>query len=364
MNTAIVKGSFVRPSESNNTLTIGIDLGDRWGHYCVLDVEGEIVEEGRLRMTRSAFTAHFTGPRARIAIETGAHSTWVNQHLSELGHEVIVANARELRAISGSNSKHDAADAEKLARYARVDPRILRPIQHRNLETQADLVIIRARAAGVRARTQLVNAARGMVKAFGFRLPSCSTRSFARKEWTDLPANLNEALRPLFHAIEALSQQIKEYERRIALLAHDRYPETARLQQINGVGSLTALTFVLTLSDKHRFAKSRDVGCYLGLRPRRYQSGAHDPELGITKAGDSYLRSLLVECSQRLLGHFGRDSVLRRWGLKLAQRGGKNARKHAIVAVARKLAILLHRLWVSGEVYQPFYGMNAQPATA
>lgn len=364
MSKTVVKQNVGSKAKSGDSLTIGIDLGDRWGHYCVLDAEGEVVEEGRLRMTRSAFTAHFSGPRARVAIETGAHSAWISQHLSSLGHEVIVANARELRAISGSNSKHDAADAEKLARYARVDPRILHPIQHRNLDAQADLVLIRARAASVRARTQLVNAARGTVKAFGFRLQSCSTRSFARKPCGDLPSNLNEALRPLFNAIEALSLQIKEYERRIVLLAQSRYPETARLQQVHGVGSLTALTFVLTLTDKHRFAKSRDVGCYLGLRPRRYQSGEHDPELGITKAGDVYLRSLLVECSQHVLGHFGRDSALRRWGLRLAQRGGKNARKRAIVAVARKLAILLHRLWVSGEVYQPFYGSNAEPSAS
>jgi transposase len=130
------------------------------------------------------------------------------------------------------------------------------------------------------------------------------------------------------------------------------------------VGSLTGLTFLLTLADKHRFSKSRDVGCYLGLRPRRYQSGMSDPELGITKAGNSYLRSLLVECSQRVLGRLGNDSALRRWGLKLAQRGGKNAKKRAIVAVARKLAILLHRLWVTGKEYQPFYGMNLQVANS
>lgn len=347
-------------SPSDRKFTVGIDLGDRWGHYCVLNPEGEIVEQGRIQMTRDALTAHFSGAAARIAIETGAHSAWVSEHLTNLGHEVIVANARELRAISGSTSKHDEADAEKLARYARVDPRILHPIQHRSLTTQKDLVIIRARAAAVRARTQLVNATRGMVKSFGFRLADCSTRSFAHKDHKDLPGSLRKALQPLFNAIEALNVRIKEYEQRIEHLVQHRYPETQRIKQMDGVGSLTALTFILTLTDKHRFAKSRDVGCYLGLRPRRYQSGGRDPELGITKTGDVYLRSLLVECSQRLLGHFGRDSALRRWGLRLAERGGKNAKKRAIVAVARKLSILLHRLWVTGEEYQPFYGTKVQ----
>jgi transposase len=185
-------------------LTIGIDLGDRWGHYCVLDSDGEIVEEGRVRMTRSALTARFSGTHARIAFETGAHSAWISEHLLGLGHEVIVANARELRGISGSTGKHDAADAEKLARYARVDPRILHPIQHRSLATQKDLVRIRARAAAVRARTQLINATRGMVKAFGSRLPTCSAPSFARKSYEDLPAPLVEALRPLLMVIESV----------------------------------------------------------------------------------------------------------------------------------------------------------------
>jgi len=351
-------------SLSDDVLTIGIDLGDRWGHYCVLDAQGDVAEEGRVRMTRTALSAHFSCPRACVAIETGSQSAWVNDHLRALGHEVIVANARELRAISGSNSKHDAADAEKLARYARVDPRILHPIQHRDLDIQKDLVQVRARAAAVRARTQMINAVRGMVKSFGFRLPDCSTRFFGRRYWGELPQGLRDALQPLFVAIEAVSLQIKEYERRIEHMAREIYPETQRLTQFDGVGSLTALTFILTLADKHRFARSRDVGCYLGLRPRRYQSGGRDPELGITKAGDSYLRSLMVECSQRLLGRFGKDSALRRWGLKLADRGGKNAKKRAIVAVARKLAILLHRLWLSGEPYQPFYGVDEKLLTA
>ena len=214
-----------RRSSSDDVLTIGIDHGDRWGHYCVLDAQGDVAEEGRVRMTRTALSAHFSGPGARVAIETGSQSAWVNDHLRGLGHEVIVANARELRAISGSNSKHDAADAEKLARYARVDPRILHPIQHRDLDIQKDLVQIRARAAAVRGRTQMINAVRGMVKSFGFRLPDCSTRFFGRRYWSELPRGLRDALQPLFVAIETVSLQIKEYEQRIEHMARQSYPE-------------------------------------------------------------------------------------------------------------------------------------------
>jgi len=138
-------------------------------------------------------------------------------------------------------------------------------------------------------------------------------------------------------------------------MADEAFPETQALTHVFGVGTLTAVTFVLTVGDKNRFSNSRDVGSCLGLRPRRDQSGSHDSQLGITKAGNKYLRNLLVECANHILGPFGRDSALRRWGLHLMARGGKNARKKALVAVARKLAILLHKLWVTREPYSPFY---------
>jgi len=132
------------------------------------------------------------------------------------------------------------------------------------------------------------------------------------------------------------------------------------LKQVKGVGTQIALTYLLTIEDPHRFAKSRDVGCFLGLRPGRRDSGESQPQMHISKEGDPYLRTMLVQGAHYILGPFGADSDLRRWGLKLAARGGKNAKKRAVVAVARKLAVLLHRLWVTGEVYEPLHNSHKE----
>jgi transposase len=200
------------------------------------------------------------------------------------------------------------------------------------------------------------------VKPCGHRLPICSTESFAGRCRTDLAANLLDIAEPLLKQIELASEQIILCDRRIEELANKAYSETKALRKIPGVGALTALTFVLTLADKGRFSQSRDVGCYLGFRPRRNQSGDSDPQLGITKAGDQYLRKLLVQSAHYVLGHYGPDSALRRWGLQICGRGGKNAKKRAIIAVARKLSVLLHRLWVTQAEYIPFYEMEKKAA--
>jgi transposase len=287
------------------------------------------------------------------------HSIWISERLKEYGHEVIVANVTELHAISRNDSKSDRTDAEKLARYARLDPRILRPITHRTVEQQQALTMIRARDVLVRLRTAVVNAARGLAKPCGYRLPASSTRSFPARCAGLLPEGLAAALEPLFAQIAHMNAQIKLYDRAIRKLATVTYPETQALTQVHGVGPLTAVTYVLTLGSKERFERSRDVGCYLGLRPKRSQSGDRDPQLRITKAGNEYLRRLLTECANFILGRFGKDSSLRRWGLHLAERGGRNARKKAIVAVARKLAVLLHRLWVTDQPYVPIHEAQA-----
>src|SRR5450755_3228763 len=290
---------------------------------------------------------------------SGADSIWISEQLRELGHEVIVANVRELRAISHSDRKSDQVDAEKLARYARLDPKILRPITHRTVAQQEALTLIRARNLIVRLRTAAVNAVRGLAKPCGYRLPASSTLCFAKRCMAVLPPGLAEALGPVLEQIAAMTVKIKQYDRTIKRLVETEYPETQALLQVYGVGHLTALTYVLTLGSKELFQRSRDVGCYLGLRPRRSQSGDHDPQLGITHAGNAYLRSLLIECSNHILRPHGRDSALRRWGLHLAARGGKQAKSKAVVAVARKLAVLLHHLWSTQEPYMPFYEQAA-----
>ncbi len=258
-----------------------------------------------------------------------------------------------MRLIYGSKDKNDQLDAERLARLARVDPKLLHPIQHRGGTTQADRALLRSRNELVECRTKLVNHARGIVKSIGGRLPTCSTSSFHKRVRQDLPDELKPALTPVLDTIAALTKKIQCLETRIERLASKRYPETGLLRQISGVGPLTSLSFVLTLEDPARFKSSRAVGPYLGLRPRQSQSGKQDPELRITKAGDTDLRRLLVGSAHYILGPFGPDTDLRRWGLALAARGKKSAKKRAVVAVARKLAVLLHRLWVTAEVYEP-----------
>ena len=340
-------------------ITIGMDLGDKASRYCVL--EGEQMVEGSVATTRKGMQQRFGGlRRCRIALEVGAHSRWVSRLLQDLGHEVYVANARQLRLITHSTRKDDRLDAQTLARLARVDPELLRPIRHRSEEAQLDLVVIRARAALVEVRTALVNTARGLVKGFGERLPSCDADQLGVGRIQELPAPLQEALGPLVEQITSLTKQIGQYDERIQQIARSKYPETELLKQVHGVGTLIALTFVLTLEDGARFQNSRDVGCFVGLRPKRRDSGEQQAQLGISKEGDVYLRKLLVQGAHGILRHRAPDTDLKRWGRKLAARGGSNGKKRAVVAVARKLGILLHRLWVTAEVYEPLRNSQAQ----
>jgi transposase len=358
-----VSSTAVREAKnfSEQKLTIGLDLGDRSSWYCVLDEAGVILLEQRLGTTPKAMREVFGGmPRSRIALETGMHSPWVSRVLNELGHEVIVAHARNVRLIGESRKKDDRLDAQTLARLARIDPQLLCPVKHRSARAQADLTVIRARAGLVRARTALVNTARGLAKSYGERLRGCNVRNMNPEKAEGLSPELQTALKPLLAGIESLSERIRECNERIEKLAQESYPQVALLKQVKGVGTLIALTYLLTLEDPHRFRKSRDVGCYLGLQPGRRNSGQREPQMHISKEGDPYLRTLLVQGAHHILGPFGADCDLRRWGLKLAERGGKNGKKRAIIATARKLGVLLHRLWVSGEVYEPL--RNSHPA--
>ena len=356
VSTAVTKSSRKMSQEK---LTIGLDLGDRNSWYCVLDETGQTQREQRVATNANTLREVFGGmPHSRIALETGTHSPWISRLLSELGHEVIVAHARKVRLIGESRKKDDRRDAQTLARLARIDPKLLCPIQHRSAQAQADLTLIRARAGLVRARTALVNTARSLAKSYGERLRGCNVRNMNPEKAESLSPELQAALEPLLACIASVSEQIREYNERIEKRAQESYPQVMLLKQIKGVGTLIGLTFLLTLEDPHRFRKSRDVGSYLGLQQGRRNSGQSEPQMHISKEGDPYLRTLLVQGAQHILGPFGVDCDLRRWGLKLAERGGKSGKKRAIVATARKLAVLLHHLWVSGEVYAPLHNSN------
>ena len=310
---------------------VGLDLSDKSATFVVVDAMGNVSGEGKIALTEASLRKAFVRRKpTRIAIEVGTHSPWVSRLLSELGHEVIVANARQVKLIRENRRKNDREDAMILARLARLDPALLKPIRHRGPQTQADLALLRARDGLVRTRVLLINLVRGQVKSLGARIPSCSTSAFAAKAKAYIPEALRLALLPILDLIAQHTQQIKASEKALAQAAK-RYPEVGLLRQIKGVGPITALAFVLVIEEPQRFTRSRAVGAFIGLTTRQSQSGEREPQLHITKAGDELLRRLLVQSAHYILGPFGPDCDLRRWGLKLAGDGGNKIRKRKAV---------------------------------
>ncbi len=336
-------------------VTIGMDVADRYSHVVVLDDSGTVVLRDQIPTTERGVRAWFKRfAGARVALEVGRHSPWLSRLLDSLELEVIVGNARQIALIHKTNKKNDRIDAEKLARLARVDPELLAPVQHRRADTQAALAIIRARDVVVTGRTRLINSVRGQVKAAGGSMSRGDSDRFHTRT-PELPEILEPGLLPLMDLCGDLTRRVQHYDRVIAELCRDVYPETAALLKVHGVGPITALTFVLIIEEPGRFPNSRAVGSYLGLRPRLDDSGDVKKELPITRSGDTLLRKLLVQCAQYILGPHGKECDLRRIGQRLAARGGKAAKRKAVVAVARRLAVLLHRIWVTGEAYDPNY---------
>lgn len=318
------------------------------------------MEEGRIQTTAASIEKHFgSEPQMRIALEAGTHSPWVSRLLKSYGHQVIVANPRKIPTLTKSESKNDRNDAEQLARMAAFDPKLLHPIEHRSLERQQDLNLIHTRSVLVRARTMLINSARGLVKSAGQRLPACSSEAFPEK----VPPALKAACAPLLKQITQMNQTIGVMDKQIDRL-DKKYPEITVLRTAPGVGPVVAACYVLTLDSAQAMKTNRQAGAYLGLRPRQQKSGDSDPQCKITRTGNTYLRSLLVQSAQYILGRFGPDSELRRWGLKLAASGGKRGKKRAIVAVARKLAVTLLSMWRNRKKFEPFPQTVAQLATA
>ncbi len=335
---------------------VGLDISDKWTVVCVISMaSGEQVEEGRVRTRPEDLRRRFSGlAPMRIALEVGAHSPWMSRLLEELGHEVLVANAGKVALIYRNTRKSDQVDARQLARLARLDPRLLHPLRHRGEEAQQDLAVLRSRDQMVQVRTGLINHARGVLKASGHRPPSCTANVFAQRLEGQIPEGLEPALGPIVELITQVTETIRRYERQLDQLA-ERYEITRVLRQVHGVGPVTALAYVLVLEDPTRFRTSRAVGPYLGLVPGLDESGESSPRQRITRQGDVLLRRLLVNCAHYILGPFGQDCDLRRYGQRIEARGGPRAKKTAAVAVARKLAVLLHRLWITAEVYDPFY---------
>lgn len=342
---------------------VGMDLGDKQHVVVVFNEEGEEVEVRKFantsRQVQKFFAKH---PGAVVVMEAGSHSARISRLLTSMGHEVHVGNPRKLRAIWDADDKSDERDARILGLMYRMEPRLLHPIFHRSEDAQMDLELIKARNQLVGCRAKLINHVRGAVKGIGERLPGSSSECFPRHAREHMPEKLEGPLAGMVAMIEQLTEQIREQDRLIETAGIEKYPETKWLRQVPGVGPITALAYVLTLEEPHRFEKSRSAGAFLGLTPRRDQSGETDKQLRITKAGNTYLRQLLINCAHYIMGPFGKDTDLRRYGERIAARGGKNAKKRAVVAVARKLSVLLHRLWSDHTEYVPLYRSERKAA--
>lgn len=337
-----------------SAIYVGCDVGDRTSELCILDHTGAVLERQNVKTTAKSLTrclSRFGG--ATVAIEAGTHSRWIEEVLTAAGHGVIVANPRQVRLIWKRGKKTDRADALLLARLARVDQSLLAPVHHRSRTAQLDLAAIRSRDILVRTRTRLFNHVRGTLKPFGIKPVHCSTTAFPDRVADEIPAELAPALEPILKVLRELNDQIAAHDRQVDAMTAAN-PVATHLATVYGVGALTALTFRLTIEDPTKFKQSRVVAAFLGLTPAKDQSGQSDPQRHISKAGDPLTRRLLVQCAHHMLGHTGADCDIRRWGLHLAERGGKDGRKRAIVAVARKLAVVLHRIWVTGQPYRPF----------
>jgi transposase len=358
--------TLVRKAPAQAKTVVGLDLGDRKSNWCLMSSRRSADQQGEVATEREALTTFLCGlpKRTLVVMEVSTQSPWISRLVAELGHEALVADPRRLGLISGSTRKNDTRDAQMLAKLARADRSLLNPIEHRSEEQQADLAVINARGGLVKARTQLINQVRGTVKPLGHRVPYSSAEAFARKAKEHIPEILAPAVMPLLRAIEELTRLIKDFDKKIAKICEERYPITGLLREVPGVGTITSLRFVLVIQRADRIRRSRQVGALLGLVPRQAQSCGHDPQLSITKAGDRELRRLLVLSANYMLRESSPDTDLKRFGLKLCERGGKNAKKRAKVAMARRLSVLLLHLWKSGEVYEPLYLAKKNEASA
>ena len=333
--------------------TLGLDLGDRSHYVCVLDAAGRIIHEGPRLNDRVALALLLTQyPAATVALEAGTHSPWISRYLTGLGATVIVANPRKLHAITRHERKCDRRDAVMLARLARADVALLHPLQHGTAQAQHDLLGLKLRDSLVRTRVNLINTVRFTLKSLGHRVGNPSSEAFHKNILTAVPADCLPVVKPVLTVLALLTEQIKRLERGLVARSQRAYPVTRRLQQIAGVGPLTALCFGLKIGEPGRFGRSRDVGPYLGLCPGRDQSGGTDKQLRISKGGDGLLRRLLVSAAHYILGPFGPACALRAYGQRLVGTSVRE-KKRAIVAVARKLAVLLLSLWKHGTDYEP-----------
>lgn len=336
----------------------GIDLHAEYSQVCILDEDGEVMETSRVRTSRKALERFFCRDRMRVALEAGGSSPWVSRLLGSLGHEVVVCSPRRVRLIAESSLKNDKVDAEVLARLVRLDPEFLKPIQHRSEQAQLLRGNLKVRSAMVEARTKWINTIRGLLRSFGYNVSGKVAHTFVeRVDLMKLPDDLRAVIAPLLEQLDLLTGEIERRNEQLEEMVKE-LPEVEHLREIPGVGPVVATYFVLTIDDPGRFKNSRDVASFFGLRPSMRESASVSQFGRITKEGDPEMRRLLVQAAHALL-RTRADSQLKQWALALAERKGKSK---AVVALARKLAVLMHRLWVTGEVYQSFPQQEASQA--
>jgi transposase len=331
-----------------------MDMGDKNHKAVGLSEDGEAVCRDEVPCTPEGVRAYLKRhPGALLAVETGTHCRWVSRVGLELGHEVLVGNARKLRMIWDSSRKNDWNDAAMLARVARADKSLLSPVRLRGEGDQKLMRLVKSRDLLVKSRTGIVNQIRGFCKSEGVRLPKCSSESFARLEHEVCPP-VRAVAKPLFAVLKELAKKIGVYDKMIAEGVRKlRGGEAALQDTITGVGPVTAAAFLAAVGDVSTFGSARDAGPYFGLVPKQDQSGETDKQLRITKEGNALVRRLLVTAANYIMGPFGKDSDLRRHGMRIAERGGKNARKRAKAAVARKLAVVMLAVLKGKTAYRP-----------
>ena len=338
-------------------------MGDKNHKAVVIGADGREVERREVANTEAgvaAFLGGFAG--ATLAVETGTHCRWVAALAAKLGVKALVANARRVRAIWQSSRKNDWRDAEMLAKIARTEPSLLSPVRLRTADDQRLMRLAKARDALVRCRTRVVNQVRGFCKAEGARLPTCAAERFAKLKG-ELPAEIADVACHLFETLEHLNGKIRAYDGILReAVMRLRKEDAEAVMQVGGVGPVTAAVFLAAVGDAKAFRKPRDAGAFLGLTPRQAQSGDADPQMRITKEGNAMARRMLVTAANRILSRNGADSDIRRHGMRIAERGGKNAKRRAKVAVARRLAVTMLALIRKKEAYRPLSDVAAADA--
>lgn len=326
---------------------IALDVSDRTAKVCVMGkIAGRkhIIEQTTIQMTKDAFRAYLgaKNPSWPVVFETGTHCRWMENTVKSLGMKPIVANPARMRMMSESNTKNDRNDARELAQMALADVDLLHPVSLRGETCQQMLRLLKARDAMVAVRTKFVNQLRGFAKSMGFRLPGCSARKVGRLDKTQWPDDFEAVAWPIMDVLETLELKIKAYESQIRKLASSPELEAKidRVREVYGIGLLSGCALVASIdANPERFSKARDAGAYFGLVPKQRQSGEMDMQCHITMAGSEYVRNLMVESAQIALRDGAKDTDIKLKGLRICERGGRIARRKAVIAVARCLVV-------------------------